>query len=327
MSEGSERSDRTVGASSEGGERTVDPSAEHAERDVEQGNRPEAPLADPERTAMVDDAVLADDEHGATVDHGRSTQDDDPDGTRSPGVPNSGPPWQRGVTGSGRNGTSGIQVSQPQHAARSGPAWGVAPRAEPGPKDTAERTYGFSAEPPGSAEAPTESVRPVGEASPQGAFDQATVRTEQPVFQRATPRTQQPAAEYIPPSSRMQRSRAPRRASLMLQHLDPWSVLKLSLVLNVAGFLAWMVAVGILYGVLDGMGVWDQLNGTYSDLTSVSDPQGGELISGGRVFGVAALIGAVNIVLFTAMATVGTFIYNASSDLAGGIELTLSERD
>ena len=44
-------------------------------------------------------------------------------------------------------------------------------------------------------------------------------------------------------------------------------------------------------------------------------------------FGVSAIIGAVNIVLFTALATVGAFVYNVSADLAGGLELTLSERE
>lgn len=128
--------------------------------------------------------------------------------------------------------------------------------------------------------------------------------------------------------TRVRPARIPRRTSLQLRHLEPWSVLKVSLVLSVAGFLAWMVAVGVLYNVLGNMGVWDQLNGTYSDLTSVSSPQGGEdLISAGGVFGVAAVVGLVNIVLITAMCTVGAFIYNASADLAGGIEVTLSERD
>lgn len=123
-------------------------------------------------------------------------------------------------------------------------------------------------------------------------------------------------------------TRIPRRASLQLRYLEPWSVLKVSLVLSVAGFLAWMVAVGVLYGVLEAMGVWDQLNVTYSDLTSVTDPRGSEsLITAGGVFGVAALIGLVNIVLVTAMCTVGSFIYNASADLVGGVEITLSERD
>jgi hypothetical protein len=39
------------------------------------------------------------------------------------------------------------------------------------------------------------------------------------------------------------------------------------------------------------------------------------------------LIGAVNVVLFTALATLGAFIYNVCADLVGGIELTLAERD
>ena len=50
-------------------------------------------------------------------------------------------------------------------------------------------------------------------------------------------------------------------------------------------------------------------------------------MSSGTIFGGAALIGLVNIVLLTAMATVGAFIYNLSTDLVGGIEVTLADRD
>lgn len=130
------------------------------------------------------------------------------------------------------------------------------------------------------------------------------------------------------PSATPSRSvRVPRRTSLQLQRLDPWSVLKLSLVLSIAGFLVWLVAVGILYGVLDGMGVWDQINGTYSDFTSNNQVANTELISGGRVFGVAFVVGLVNIVLLTALATVGSLVYNITADFVGGVEVTLSEPD
>ncbi|MDD7921327.1 DUF3566 domain-containing protein [Actinomycetospora callitridis] len=127
-------------------------------------------------------------------------------------------------------------------------------------------------------------------------------------------------------AGRPRSSKAPRRASLQVRRFDPWSVLKLALVLGVALFFVWMFAVGVLYAVLDGMGVWAQLNGTYQDLTSDSGG-GGELITAGGVFGVAAVIGVVNIILFTALASVSAFIYNISADVAGGIEVTLSERD
>ena len=131
------------------------------------------------------------------------------------------------------------------------------------------------------------------------------------------------------PSALRRPGRGPRRASLQIKRFDPWSVLKLSLVLGVAMFFVWMVAVGVLYTVLDGMGVWDKLNGTYSSLVGGEGTAAatGPLISVGRVLGIAAILGAINIVLVSALATVGAFIYNVSADLAGGLEVTLSERE
>ncbi|WP_414637680.1 DUF3566 domain-containing protein [Actinomycetospora sp.] len=132
--------------------------------------------------------------------------------------------------------------------------------------------------------------------------------------------------EDVPTARRSPRGKVPRRASLQVKRFDPWSVLKLALVLGVALFFVWMFAVGVLYAVLDGMGVWAQLNGTYQDLTSDAGG-GGQLITAGGVFGVAAIVGVVNTILFTAIASVSAFIYNISADVAGGIEVTLSERD
>jgi hypothetical protein len=129
------------------------------------------------------------------------------------------------------------------------------------------------------------------------------------------------------PSARTGRSRPPRQAALQLKRLDPWSVLKLALVLAVVLFFIWLVAVGVLYGVLDGMGVWDRLNGTYADLVSGEADTGSPLISAGRVLGLAAVIGAINSLLFAVAATIAAFVYNVSADLVGGIEVTLSERD
>jgi hypothetical protein len=123
------------------------------------------------------------------------------------------------------------------------------------------------------------------------------------------------------------RNRPPRQAALQLKRLDPWSVLKLALVLAVVLFFIWLVAVGLLFGVLDGIGVWDRLNGTYADLVSGEAPTGSPLISAGRVFGLAAVVGAINSLLFAVAVTVGAFVYNVSADLVGGIEVTLSERD
>ncbi|WP_448614919.1 DUF3566 domain-containing protein [Modestobacter sp. URMC 112] len=126
--------------------------------------------------------------------------------------------------------------------------------------------------------------------------------------------------------------RGPRRARLQLRHIDTWSALKISLVVSIALFFVWMVAVGVLFGVLNGLGVFDTLNNLFGQLGSVSaeggEAAGGsEVITAGVVFGGAAVIGLVNIVLLTALCTVGAVVYNLCSDLVGGVEVTLSERE
>ena len=119
----------------------------------------------------------------------------------------------------------------------------------------------------------------------------------------------------------------PVRASMQIRRIDPWSALKVSLLLSVALFFVWMIAVAFLYLVLGGMGVWSKLNSNVGDLLTNNSGGGGELVSAGSIFGGALLIGLVNIVLLTAMATIGAFVYNLSTDIVGGVEVTLADRD
>lgn len=181
----------------------------------------------------------------------------------------------------------------------------------------ADRLYGDTT-PPGGFAAP---IGTPGTSGVGSAPSRTTVHLENA---SATTGTIRPTAA---PSALRRPGRGPRRANLQIKRFDPWSVLKLSLVLGVALFFVWLVAVGALYAVLDGMGVWDKVNGISTDLLQRSDANSEPLISAGRVFGIAAIVGAVNIVLFSALATVGAFVYNVSADLAGGLEVTLAERE
>lgn len=123
------------------------------------------------------------------------------------------------------------------------------------------------------------------------------------------------------------RSRRPVRASMQIRRIDPWSTLKVSLLLSVALFFVWMITVAFLYLVLGGMGVWAKLNSNVGDLLNNASGSSAELVSSGTIFGGAFLIGLVNIVLMTALATIGAFVYNLITDLIGGIEVTLADRD
>lgn len=145
--------------------------------------------------------------------------------------------------------------------------------------------------------------------------------------QQGTPVTVDPVAG--PPRRGKPTKRPPRLASLQLRRIDPWTVLKLSLIVAIVMFFVWMIAIGIIYLVLGGMNVWSSINQTFATLTTsdAGGSSGTPLITPQAVFTVSAVIGAINIVLFTALSTVAAFVYNAAAGMAGGVELTLGERD
>jgi hypothetical protein len=123
-------------------------------------------------------------------------------------------------------------------------------------------------------------------------------------------------------------SRGPRRARLNLKRIDPWSVMKFSAAVSVVLFIVVIVATSVLYLALDAMGVFKSVNSSLTDLIAGAGQSSSSLkITAKGVIGTSALIGLVNVVLFTALATLGAFIYNVCADLVGGIELTLAERD
>lgn len=258
------------------------------------------------------------------------------------------PPWQRGAT----------RARQGATPPRPAPDAGVRPEprpsaAAPNIEARVNRFITGTAAPDLSGSAGPAPARPEPRKEPEVA--RTEVRTEaarpepyaselpdlsgpapKPVPARKAPverptSAEPPAAKPTPAASRVQvaanRSRGPVRASMQIRHIDPWSALKVSLLLSVALFFVWMIAVAFLYLVLGGMGVWSKLNSNVGDLLTSTSGGGGELVSSGTIFGGAALIGLVNIVLLTAMATVGAFIYNLSTDIVGGIEVTLADRD
>jgi hypothetical protein len=187
-----------------------------------------------------------------------------------------------------------------------------------------------AAAPAGPASGTQTAVPPVTGAQPAAVAQPAT--GTQPAAAAQPAEGAQPAAGAQPAGGAAKapsgKARGPRRARLQLRHIDTFSALKISLVLSIAMFFIWMVAVGVLYGVLSGLGVFETLNDLFGQLGSASGGDGGsEVITPGIVFGGAAVIGAINIVLMTALCTVAAFIYNMCSDLVGGLEVTLSERD
>jgi hypothetical protein len=127
-----------------------------------------------------------------------------------------------------------------------------------------------------------------------------------------------------------QPKRTARQAHLTVARVEPWSVMKFSFVVSLVAFVILFVAVSVLYGALAGLGVFDSLQRVVSDVTSSQGSAGVNAkawFSASRVLGYTALLGSLNIVLITAMSTIGAVVYNLTSRLVGGVEVTLKETE
>jgi Transmembrane domain of unknown function (DUF3566) len=142
-----------------------------------------------------------------------------------------------------------------------------------------------------------------------------------------------PSAAVAPVNSKVPAQAKPaRKAQLQLARLEPWSVMKFSFVMSLVCFVVLLVAVVVLYVILSGLGVFDAISDTVNSLTkqqgdTTGGVDAGNWFSFARVFGYTVLVGALNVLLITALSTVGSVIYNLAADLVGGVEVTLKEAE
>ena len=118
----------------------------------------------------------------------------------------------------------------------------------------------------------------------------------------------------------------PRRVRLAVAKIDPWSVMKLSFLLSVAVGIMIVVSTAVIWYTLDGQAVFTQINSTIAEITG--DPTYFDLleyVAFDRVLSLATVIAVVDIVLLTALSTIGAFLYNIVAVLVGGIHVTLTD--
>ena len=159
-----------------------------------------------------------------------------------------------------------------------------------------------------------------------------------PIDDRTAPMSV-PAASSIPlaappkPETRKApprpKSRQSRRARLRISRVDPWSVMKTALLFSVAGWIIFIVATWVIFTVLDSTGLYDAINSTMAQVFASPDATDTfnikDWINTTRATALAALVGAVNVVIMTALATIFAFLYNLSAVVMGGIEVTMAE--
>lgn len=112
---------------------------------------------------------------------------------------------------------------------------------------------------------------------------------------------------------------AVRRVRRIIRKVDPWTVLKVALVLNTIAGLVWVLGVWVAWSIALQRGIPDAFVELFARLTIAFTPDG-ELY-----FRVVLMFAIVWVITATAVMTLGAVLYNLISDLVGGVELIMLE--
>lgn len=118
-----------------------------------------------------------------------------------------------------------------------------------------------------------------------------------------------------------------RRVKLTVSRIDPWSAMKMSFLISVALGIAGVVMVAVLWMILSGMGVFSEVNRLVGTILQDSENPFDlmDFLGFGRVLSLSIVIGVIDVILLTALSTLGAFLYNICSSLVGGLQLTLTD--
>jgi hypothetical protein len=124
-------------------------------------------------------------------------------------------------------------------------------------------------------------------------------------------------------------ARGTRKARLRLSRLDPWSVMKTSFMFSIAAGIVFVVAVFAVWTVIGSSGLFasvDSIVGSVLQSPGDTTPfRIEDYVNTQKVMGVTAFLACIDVVIFTALATLASFLYNLAATMLGGLEVTLAE--
>ncbi|GAB3615552.1 hypothetical protein GCM10027416_01090 [Okibacterium endophyticum] len=109
-----------------------------------------------------------------------------------------------------------------------------------------------------------------------------------------------------------------KQVRLKLVYIDFWSAVKLSFLVAIALAVVTIVVFFLVYTVLDRTGIFEQINGLYSDIAGVGNDLTA-FFNLGRVMGFAVVIAILNLIVVTALGAICSALYNLSVKMTGGL--------
>ncbi|HUO46557.1 MAG TPA: DUF3566 domain-containing protein [Acidimicrobiia bacterium] len=115
-----------------------------------------------------------------------------------------------------------------------------------------------------------------------------------------------------------------RRVRRIIRKIDPWTVLKVSAILNVVLAIGIVLGLVMFWSVLNAAGIPDRITDILVQITLL-DPGENPFANTERFLRAAVFGSVVWAVLATGLATVVAVMYNLVSDVVGGIEIVVLE--
>lgn len=112
-----------------------------------------------------------------------------------------------------------------------------------------------------------------------------------------------------------------KQVRLKLVYIDFWSALKLSFLLGLAQFIVVVLATFLLYMVFVQTGIFETANSVAGEVLGGNTFDINDVVSIGRTLGIAAAIGAVNLIVITVLGAVCAVIYNMAAKVVGGLSV------
>ncbi|MGJ9483058.1 DUF3566 domain-containing protein [Actinotignum sp. GS-2025f] len=116
-----------------------------------------------------------------------------------------------------------------------------------------------------------------------------------------------------------------RRIRMTIAKVEPMSAMKIGFLLSVAIGIMIVIAMMLIWFVLDGMHVFSQMSDLFDTLGNEELLRVGEYMEFGRWMAFAVLVGIIHIVLLTALSAIAALIYNLFAALVGGLRLTVTD--
>lgn len=116
-----------------------------------------------------------------------------------------------------------------------------------------------------------------------------------------------------------------RRVKMTIQKIEPLSILKIGFLLSVAMGIMIVVAMFLLWLVLDAMHVFAQISDLFETLNSAQLLQLAAYLGFGRWMSFAVIVAIIDIVMMTALFAVGAMVYNFIAALVGGLNITVTD--